>query len=126
LVLDHKLRRRTVVDELIEAMARALCEQHIRVVRRWDTTPEKLEEMMSRAVDHAWPDHEPAARAALAAINARGDRVVPAEPTREMLVETAELENSTAIHNYGGTPTADDYWSVMLSASPYALEKETR
>jgi hypothetical protein len=66
------------MDELIEDMARALCEQHIRVVRRWDTTPEKLEEMMSRAVDHAWPDHEPAARAALAAIHARGDRVVPA------------------------------------------------
>jgi hypothetical protein len=64
------------------------------------------------------------ARAALAAIHARGDRVVPGVATREMLVETAELENSTAIHNYGGTPTADDYWSVMLSASPYAPEKE--
>lgn len=52
----------------IEAMARGLCEQHIRNVRRHDTTPERLEEVLPSAVDYSWHDFVDAATAAYAAL----------------------------------------------------------
>ena len=59
---------------MIERIARALCEQHIRNVRRHDTEPERLEAMLPAGVDHAWPDFNDAAKAVLDALSA-GDGV---------------------------------------------------
>jgi len=56
--------------ELIEQIARTLCEQHIRTVRRHDTEPDKLEAMLPAAVDYSWRDFIPAAQAILPLIEA--------------------------------------------------------
>ncbi len=57
-----------VSEEAREVVARALCELHIRTVRRWDTQLEHLERVLHAAVDYAWRDHEGEATAALAAL----------------------------------------------------------
>lgn len=50
-----------------ERVARALAEQAIRERRRWDTDPDRLEEMLPQAIEHAWLDFtEQAAVAVLA------------------------------------------------------------
>lgn len=49
---------------------------------------------------------------------ASGWRLVPVEPTEEMLKAAAKEEQRCAIHNYGAPPHADDLWSVMLAAAP--------
>ena len=56
-------------EDGVERVARALCELRIRQVRRHDTTPERLEEMIPAAVDHAWRDHEEEARVAITALH---------------------------------------------------------
>ena len=55
-------------ESMIDKVARALCELHIRRVRRHDTAPERLEEMLPAAVDHNWREHVDEARAALQAL----------------------------------------------------------
>ena len=55
-------------QKLVEAVARALCERQIRRARKWDTQPERLEEMLPAAIDHAWQDRVDDARAALSAL----------------------------------------------------------
>jgi hypothetical protein len=57
----------------IERVARAICEQHIRFVRRWDTSQERIKEMLPAAVDHSWRDFTDQATAAIAAM--RGEPV---------------------------------------------------
>jgi hypothetical protein len=57
-------------------------------------------------------------RKSLTALESAGYDVVPREPTREMLKAAYVLQDDTALHNYGGSPTADDYWQTMLAASP--------
>jgi hypothetical protein len=73
------------MTDLVEAVARALCETHIRVVRRHDTAPKKLEAMMADAVEYAWSEFEPPAQAAIAAIEAQGLVIVLKEPTGEYI-----------------------------------------
>jgi hypothetical protein len=64
------------MDE-VEKVARALCERHIRRVRRFDTDPAKLETMLTASVDYAWPDFAEDAQAALAAADeARAEHVM--------------------------------------------------
>ena len=46
-----------------------------------------------------------------------GYALVPIEPTPEMFRAASATEQDCAIHNYGGTPEAEEYWSVMLSAA---------
>lgn len=53
-------------ETLREAVARALCELHIRTVRRHDTPPDKLEAMLPSAVNHVWREHLPQADAVIA------------------------------------------------------------
>lgn len=62
-------------DALVEKLARVLCEQHIRTVRRWDTPAEKLERMLPDAVDYGWLYHCHEALAILPIVNARLDAV---------------------------------------------------
>lgn len=45
-------------------------------------------------------------------------KLVPVEPTREMLAAAGEYENFCAVHNYGGPPDAEGAWGAMLSAAP--------
>lgn len=53
-------------ERLREAVARALCELHIRTVRRHDTPPDELEAKLPGSVDYAWRDFIPQADAAIA------------------------------------------------------------
>lgn len=61
----------------IEDVARALCIRAIRIARRWDTDPAKVEEMISsgEAVEYSWRDYIDEARTAIEAMR---------EPTAEM------------------------------------------
>jgi hypothetical protein len=47
-----------------------------------------------------------------------GWKLVPIEPTREMLVAVSALDERCAIDNYGGTPTAEAIYDTMLAAAP--------
>ena len=47
-----------------------------------------------------------------------GWKLVPIEPTDEMLKSAYELQNECAIFNYGGSPTFEQYYSVMIKAAP--------
>jgi hypothetical protein len=109
------------MDELIEDMGLAIA----------DTGPDGCEGGADafRACRRDLCSCRSAARAALAAINARGDRVVPelanvTNPMRSAVV--AGYENSKT---YSGVPTvaAWDFFALgytaMLSASPYAPEE---
>ena len=53
-------------ETLREAVARGLCELHIRTVRRHDTPPDELEAKLPGSVDYAWRDFIPQADAAIA------------------------------------------------------------
>lgn len=55
-----------MTPDLIEKMARAICELRIREVRRFDRTPEEIEQKISASVDFAWRGWVPEATAALA------------------------------------------------------------
>jgi hypothetical protein len=57
------------------------------------------------------------ATAALAALEAAGLAVVPVEPTEAMYRAAYKVQDDCAIHNYGGSPTADDYWTAMIAAA---------
>lgn len=56
-----------IPPHIVEEVARVLCERRIRIVRRWDTPKEKLEERLPAAIDYAWPDHVDDATAAIEA-----------------------------------------------------------
>ena len=64
------------------------------------------------------------ARAALSAIEAAGYRVVPVEPTEEMVkaFETPQVEfplgNGQTLKVHGMTHYADNVWRLMLAAAP--------
>jgi hypothetical protein len=95
------------VDELIEDMARAIGKELY-----GHCTPEDT--------PNTWAMATAAARAALAAIHARGDRVVPGVATQGMIQAIPYLPDRL-------DPDATlDTFTAMLSASPYALEKETK
>lgn len=51
--------------DVVERVARALCELQIRKARRWDTEPAQLEATLPAAIDYAWKDFTDEARAAL-------------------------------------------------------------
>lgn len=54
------------MTDLIEKIARALCELRIREIRRFDRTPEEIERQLSASVDYAWGGWVPEATTALA------------------------------------------------------------
>lgn len=93
-------------DALIEAVAKASCDnvyQRHGLPSPWPHLPADIRD--------AWTS---SARAALAAIEAQGFRVVPVEPTPTMY--GAALEDLV--------PAADAHaaWSAMLSAAPKITE----
>lgn len=45
--------------------------------------------------------------------------IVPKEPTDAMFLAAIKEQNSSAVLNYGKAPSLEDYWEVMLDASPY-------
>ncbi len=100
----------TDTDALVEAVAKAI----------QDTTCRVISEDSLGVVATSLPDDEcvNAARAALSAIEAAGWRVVPVEPTQEMIEAGLEGE---VVRDSSGTswrsPTAYVY-SAMLSAAP--------
>jgi hypothetical protein len=65
-----------MTETMIEKVARALCERAIRHARRWDTTPEALEEMLPESIDYSWRDHVDDARAALSAMREPSEGVL--------------------------------------------------
>jgi hypothetical protein len=115
LVLDQKLRRITPMDELIEDMARAILK-----TRWYDCEPDAYDSPESFLIeidpDH-WIDARDEARAALAAIHARGDWVVPGVATGRMV--TAAIDHASP--NMFRHPSVA--YPAMLSASPYAPEE---
>lgn len=107
------------MEELIEDMARALLK-----TRWYDCEPcsyPSLEWFWANIDPDHWIDARDEARAALAAIHARGDRVVPGVATRPMLEALRQEASVNGYHNRGGPRV----YAAMLSASPYAPEKET-
>lgn len=57
-----------MTPDLIEKMARAICELRIREVRRFDRTPEEIERQLTASVDYAWGQWVPEATAALSVV----------------------------------------------------------
>ena len=112
-------------EALIEAMARGMAEAHIRIVRRWDASPTKIEETMPRAVDACWKDFAEAATAALSAIEAMGCAVVPVKATDEMseAALNADLDIYWTYLGDGRPDDPRDVYTAMISASPFAKEK---
>jgi hypothetical protein len=119
------------VDELIEAMARAILK-----TRWYDCEPDAYDSLESFFLeidpDH-WTDARDEARAALAAIHARGDRVVPGVgpiPTQMLSSVCSAYQNSATIGDGEPKALAWDFFAIgytaMLSASPYAPEKEPK
>lgn len=49
-----------------------------------------------------------------------GWSIVPDEPTKEMRKAASDLETKSAAENYGGAPSAEEYWHAMISAAPEA------
>lgn len=47
-----------------------------------------------------------------------GWSIVPDEPTKEMRKAASDLETKSAVENYGGSPSAEEYWHAMISAAP--------
>ena len=83
---------------LREAVARALCELHIRTIRRYDTPAEELEAILPAAVDYAWRDHLPQADVAIATVF-------------EHLRSPSEEKIEAYFYAYGGSR----YWSASYA-----------
>lgn len=98
--------------KLVEAVARAQYEFFGRAWRlKWDELAPKGQKTMYREC----------ARAALAAIEAEGCRVVPVEPTEAMLDAGGSSVVRPSVY-MGGTPPgamrrARDIWAAMLAAA---------
>lgn len=45
-------------------------------------------------------------------------KLVPVEPTEAMWKAADKQSEFCAIHNYGASPSAEDYWHAMLDAAP--------
>lgn len=88
------------------------------------TTRDELREKVARAIFEeldvlgisVTPEEETRlGKAALAVVRAE-----LAEPSEAMLRAGYHEQDQCAIHNYGGSPTVEDVWAVMLAASPLA------
>lgn len=53
-------------------------------------------------------------------------KLVPVEPTPEMLAAAHALEDQCAVENYGGSPAAADTYAVMLAAAPEVAQPEQK
>lgn len=83
-----------MTPDLIEKMARALCELRIREIRRFDRTPEEIERQLSASVDYAWGGWVPEATTALSvALDAIGEEC--ARVAGEVIVQArmGEIDN---------------------------------
>ena len=88
----------------LERAARALCEDHIRNVRRHDTQLPELEMMLPGSVDYAWRDFLPQARIVLKSLW---------EPSEAMRLAFSDADNDGK--NWRGL------WQAMIDA---ALEQQ--
>jgi len=98
------------MDKALERAARALCELHIRNVRRHDTALSELEKMLPGSVNYAWEDFLPQARAVLQAIR---------EPS--MAMKLAGAQKITAqmprVGPQADYDAANDSWQAMLDTA---------
>lgn len=67
-------------------------------------------------VENGIANGEEIARACLAALESAGYRVVPVEPTQEMLIAAREAANQSYI------PNGSWAWEIMLAAAPKVTE----
>lgn len=107
-------------EQMIEVVARALCERHIREVRRWDTNPAELDKMIPDCVDYSWRDFVRQAHTILAAIETAGGLIVPKKPDLRMLeAATNRCQDGKCVEwtamCYGN---AIELYDTMLAASP--------
>jgi len=87
-------------DELIEAVAKAICRENLISTKQPDD-PETM--------GYYWKSFQGEARAALTAIEAVGYAVVPVHPTREMAYAAPDSLEGVAV---------EDIYTAMLSARP--------
>jgi hypothetical protein len=95
-----------MTDALVEAVARAIYEvdpHHPRA--EWMTEPSTIRDMYRRRY-----------RAALAAIEAAGHRIVPVEPTEAMV--RAAVDSVGIAEGYRVDRKARRAWAAMLTAAP--------
>ncbi len=94
------------MEQMREAVARALCELHIRTVRRHDTPPDELEAMLPGSVDYAWRDFIPQADAAIATMFER------LRPPSEGMTRVGWQ----AVYDTSGDTRPEEVWQAMLAA----------
>jgi len=106
------------MTDLVEAVARALCEAHIRNVRRHDTAPEELEAMMAKAVNWSWKDFVPQAGVVIPVVLER-----LREPTPAMLDAFVSRALQVSIDGEGGWSNyGRNQWQAILDAAIRGLE----
>ena len=98
----------------IEKAARALCERHIRRVRRHDTEPDDLEAMLPQSIDYAWPDFADDAQAAIAALR-------ESEPVAYMVISPNYPDGPRELNWKGGTVNGDESAQGWREVPLYAL-----
>ena len=105
-------------DKIIETVARGIAEHHIRVTRKWDTDPVKLQEMLPKSIDYAWPEQIEYALSAIRVLENAGYRIVEWKPTEEMLNAMQEpVPDYQEVESYY-------IWQAAFNAAPIYGEVE--
>ena len=121
----------TLRDQAIEAMTRAAIrslypqmtdEEMAKPAKRWNGTA--LHDINSSVLDDQKPELEAALDALLTFLAANGLRVVPAEPTNEMLRAACAADEEVEAGNLGRGADLETHWAVMLDAAPNPLAKD--
>lgn len=102
----------------LEIIARALCEDRIRTVRRFDTDPKKLEEMLPASIDMNWPEYIPPATTIAFALAKAGMAIVPMEPTQNM-VSAGIAERHDQPTPEAWSKATESIYRAMIDAAPY-------
>ena len=106
-------------EALVEVMARAICLREL-IIRNASTQRERdYDDDELRAIaEHEWVEWVTGATDALAALEAAGVRLVPADATFQMYDATKDHCEQT--NSAGDPPNPFRIWSLMITASPYA------
>jgi hypothetical protein len=97
-------------SQVLEAVSRALVERRIRIARRWDTPPERLEERLPAAIEYAWREELENAQAALLALEGLGLVVVPKEALQPFVDAVADADEGTV-------PDSSAAWESAMAMS---------
>ena len=103
-------------EQLIEVMARAMLADEMSVKPRSDFSTVWADEMP------IWLSN---ARAALAALEAAGVRLVPVEIAQASWMAAAGLDASGPLNHGSSLSEVQAFWAAMLAASPYAPKEPT-